>query len=151
MHKQLLLGALLLAASPLAQAGAFSDTLSVCLVKKSSAEDKTLLVRWIFAGLGHHPEVRDLSKVSEAESERLNKEVAGLFMALMTDRCATETHDAMKYEGDKAIETGFETLGRVATQGLMGHPDVAAFIAGLDKHLDKEKLEALGKDAAAAK
>jgi hypothetical protein len=149
--KKFLLGALLLALAPVAQAGPFNDTLSVCLVKKTSEADKQLLVRWIFAALSNHPAVKDLSKVSKEEADRLNREVATLYQALLLDRCGAETRDALKYEGKSAIESSFETLGKVAAQGLMSHADVAAFMGGMEKYLDLMALDVVGPAPAPAK
>jgi hypothetical protein len=140
MIRKLAFGALLLAAAPLAHAGPFNDTLSVCLVKQTSAAEQTTLVRWIFAAIASHPQVKDMAKLSPQEGEKLNKDVAALYTALLTERCRTETRDAVQYEGEKALESAFETLGKVAMQGLMSDPNVNGYMTGLDKYLDKKKL-----------
>lgn len=145
MKTKLLLASVLLALSPAAHAGAFSDTLSVCLVKSTTDKEKTLLVRWIFAAVSRNPDVKDLVHVPKDEEEKLNREVAQLFMTLMTERCASETTDAVKYEGDAAISAGFQALGQVAGQGLMNDPEVSAFASGLAAYLDKDQLEKLGR------
>ena len=150
MKTRLLLASLLLAASPLAHAGPFSDTLSSCLVKKTTAAEKTVLVRWIFAAVSHHPEVRDLVAVSKQEEERLSQQMGAIFTTLLTERCATEATDAIAYEGEGAIETGFGTLGEVAGSGLMSHPAVAEFAGKMAAHVDQEKMQKLQSAAKAA-
>jgi hypothetical protein len=142
---------LLLAVSPLAHAGPFSDSLSTCLVKKTTAAEKTVLVRWIFAAVSHHPDVKDLVAVSKDEEEKLSREMGAIFTGLLTDRCATEANDAVRYEGSKAIEAGFSTLGEVAGAGLMSHPAVAEYAGKMAAHVDQEKIKNLGQAAPAAK
>ena len=143
MKARLLLVPLLLAIAPLAHAGPFTDTLSTCLVKKTTEKERTVLVRWIFAAASHHPDVKDLVAVSKDEEERLSKSMAELFMVLMTERCVSETSDAMRYEGSAAIEAGFSTLGQIAGAGLMSHPAVAEFTGRMAQYLDQEKLDKL--------
>ena len=151
MKKQLLLAALLLALAPAAHAGPFTDTLSTCLVKKTTDNDRKLLVRWIFAAVSRHPDVQDMVKVSKEEDERLTKAMAGLYMDLVTVRCASEANDAVRYEGTKAIEIGFSVLGEAAGTGLMSHPKVAEFAGEMAQYVDQDRLKALGAAPAPAK
>ena len=139
--KQILLAAGLLALAPAAHAGAFTDTLSVCLVKKTSDADKQLLVRWIFAALAHHPGVQDIANLPDDKADKLNRDVGALYQALLVDRCGAETRDALKYEGAVAIQSSFQTLGQVATQGLMSDAKVTAYMADLDKYVDLKALD----------
>ena len=135
----------LLALSTSAAAGPYNDKLAMCLVEKTTEADKTNLLRWMFAAMAQHPNVKDLTQVSEAQGEAMNKQVADLLWALMSDRCLAETRQAVKYEGDSAIGTSFEVLGRVAMQGLMSEPDVTAYIGRLDQHVEPGAIEALIK------
>jgi hypothetical protein len=145
--KTLLLGAMLLALAPVAHAGAFTDTLSVCLVKKTTDADKQLLVKWIFVALAQHPAVQEYAKVPKDKADQLNLEVGALYQALLVDRCGAETRDAMKYEGASAIQSSFQVLGQVASQGLMTDAKVAAFIGEMSKHMDLSALDAPAADA----
>jgi hypothetical protein len=133
----------LLAASSPVSAGPFNDKLAICLVEKTTESDKTALMRWIFGAMARHPGVRDLSTVSDADADRMNKDVATLFWELLSDRCAVEMKEAVKYEGTTALRSSFEVLGKVAMQGLMADADVTAYMGGLDKHLDADKMQAL--------
>jgi hypothetical protein len=132
-----------LAAPRAAVAGPFNDALAVCLVKSTSEQDRTVLMRWVFAAMAAHPQVSDLGRVSKEEGDRLNREVAALFWTLVSDRCATETRDAVKYEGTDAISSSFEVLGKVAMQGLMADTAVNAYMAQMATHLDEAKMKAL--------
>ncbi|MBI3547127.1 MAG: hypothetical protein HY081_11155 [Gammaproteobacteria bacterium] len=122
-------------------AGPFTDEMSKCLVKNTNETDRTLLIRWIFAAMASHPDVKVLSNVSSEKGDELNKDAANLMVALLTKRCKSETQQALKYEGKNTIEVSFQILGQVAMQGLMTNPDVAKYIAGLASHMDKKALE----------
>lgn len=145
MKPRVLLALLLLALSSSAHAGPFNDKLAICLVKSTTQEDKLTLIRWIFAAMASHPGVKDLSEVSAKDGDQLNGQVADLFVSLLTDRCAVEAEEAVKYEGQGTIGTSFEVLGRVAMQELMSDGSVGAFMGGIDAHIDPEVLETLGQ------
>lgn len=139
-----------LAGSGSAIAGPHNDALAVCLVQSTSAQDRTVLVRWVFAAMATHPDVKDLGKVSAVEADRLNRDVAALFWALVSDRCATQTREAVQHEGANAISAGFEVLGKVAMQGLMADAAVNTYMGQMASHLDEGKLKALFAPAPAA-
>ena len=145
MKLRILLALVLLGLSSSALAGPFNDKLAVCLVKSTTPQDKLTLIRWIFAAMASHPGVKDLSEVSAKDGDRLNRQVADLFVSLLTDRCGTETREAVKYEGQAAIAGSFEVLGRVAMQELMSDGNVGAFMGGIDAHIDPAVLEELGR------
>ena len=148
MKLRVLSALVLLGLSSSVAAGPFNDKLAICLVESTTPDDKVVLMRWIFGAMSRHPKVKDLSEVTAAQADAMNKQVADLFMALLADRCATETQQAVKYEGAATIGSSFEVLGKVAMQGLMAEPAVTEYIGGLDAHLKPEQLEALLKDAA---
>ena len=131
----------IMAISNATHAGLYSDDLSRCLVEKSSEENKTTLTKWMFTALSLHPAVSSMSGVSASDIEISNKEMADMFMDLMTVKCKAEAAKAIKYEGGLAIQQGFMVFGQVAGQSLFQHPKVAASMSGLDKYMDKELLE----------
>ena len=122
-------------------AGPATDSLGRCLVNSTSPNDRTLLIRWIFAAMSQHPEVATLSMVDDADAERLNQQTGELFTVLIADRCRNETRAAMEQEGEQAIQAAFSILGQVAMQGIMSAPSVASYMSGLDKHVDAERLQ----------
>lgn len=140
--------ALVLAAvfsSASAQAGIFGDGLAKCLVRSTSDSDKTVLIQWIFVAMASHPDVRALSNVPPAKGEELNKQVAGLFMTLITQKCKAETEEALKNEGAAALGQSFSVLGQVAMQGMVSNPTVVEYLGGIEKHVDPKAIEqALG-------
>ncbi len=134
------------AANP-ALAGLYTDDMSRCLVESSTKEDKAALVRWIFVALSQNPAISSLSKATEADIDKANANVAAMMMRLLTEQCVDKTRKAIKYEGMAAIQTSFGVLGQVAAAELFSDPKVGAVMSGLDKTVDKKKLEALKNDA----
>ncbi len=130
-----LLSVLFLSTKPLI-AGPFSDDMAKCLVRSTTEADKTILIRWIFAAFSHNPKVENLAKISDQQKKDLNMAIAELFMRLTTEACKDETKTAYKNEGVSVFEKSFSALGSVAAQGLMSHPDVAKYTAGLKKYVD---------------
>ena len=131
-----------------AVAGPYSDELGKCLVGSTSADDKATLVKWVFAIAALHPSVGSVSAVNDVQRTQLDKEVAGLFEALITDRCRKQTQNAVRYEGEKTIGMAFEVLGQAAMVELFSNPDVAKGLGGFAEHMDKKKFDQLlGKPA----
>lgn len=139
-----LLLAALAAASP-SFAGVYTDDLAKCLVDSTTAQDRTTLVRWMFGAATAHPDVASIAKVAPAQMEKANAAVADLLVKLLTESCVDKSKKAIKYEGAFAIQQSFQVLGQVAGTELFSNPDVQKATAGLEKHIDKQKLAALGK------
>lgn len=130
------------AAQP-AQAGPFGDELAKCLVRSTTPDDKTALVQWIFAVMGMHPQVRQLTLISPEKRNELNKRMGDLMIALLVDRCGKESREAINNEGMGTIETSFNLLGQVAAKELFTDPQVAAGLEDFSKSIDGQKLKAL--------
>jgi hypothetical protein len=139
------LGGLTCMSAPV-QAGPYANDMAKCLVRSTTDADKGVLVRWMFSAISLNPEVTSMVNLTEQQREKYNKDFATLVMRLLTDACKQETKLAIQYEGQQAIANSFRVLGAVAARGLMSHPSVSAYMAGIDKYLDKKKLEALRQD-----
>lgn len=126
-----------------AAAGPFTDELSKCLVKSTSAEDRIALVRWMFAALAAHPGVADVSVIPPQEMTDATVNAAGLFQRLLLISCRDQTVEALKYEKEEALRTSFGLLGRIAAVDLFESPEVKAEIAKLASYMDEEELEKL--------
>jgi hypothetical protein len=124
-------------------AGPYGDDMAKCLVKSTTDADKGTLVKWMFAAISLNPEVKSMVTLTDKQRDGYNKSFATLVMKLLTESCKKETQQAIQYEGREAIGNSFRVLGAVAARGLMSHPDVTAYIAGIDKYVDTKKLEAL--------
>ncbi len=126
-------------------AGVYTDDLSRCLVESSTSEDKLTLVKWMFTGMALHPTVKPMAPITEEQRDGANKNAAKLFVRLLTETCVAQTKNAVKYEGQLAIQSSFQVFGQVAGKELLTNPDVAAGMSGLEKHFDSDKLnEVLG-------
>ncbi len=135
----------LMAFSIPAHAGLYTDDLSRCLVEKTNKDDRAALVRWMFAAAAAHPAVAPIAKVSAEQQDGANKVVAELFTRLLTGLCKDKAKSAIAYEGAVAIQMSFQVLGQVAGSELFQSPEVAKVMAGLERHIDKKKLDELGK------
>lgn len=138
--------ALVLAASN-ATAGAYTDDMSKCLVKSTSEDDKDHLVRWIFTEMTLNPALKGVASSTPEQRQQFEKEGAALFQRLVLVDCRKETIDAIKYEGQGAIQMSFQVLGEVAGRGLMTDPKVNAGIMAMAAYLDKDRWKALNKEA----
>ena len=78
------------------QAGVYTDELSKCLVEKTTTQDRTVLVTWVFTALSMHPAVKQVISVSTDKIDEVNKNAADLFTKLLTETCKDETVKAMK-------------------------------------------------------
>jgi hypothetical protein len=132
----------LLACAP-AYPGPFTDDMGKCLVRSATAEDKSLLVQWMFATMTIHPDVKHMGQVTEAQRAQLNKKMGDLMVALLSDRCPKESREAVKNEGMQAVESSFNLLGQVAAQELFTNPDVAAGLSEFAKGIDESKIKNL--------
>jgi hypothetical protein len=65
---------------------------------------------------------------------------------MLTD-CRKQTIEAIRYEGAGAIQQAFSMLGQIAMSDLTREEATSVYMADLGNHLDKEKWEALGKEA----
>lgn len=127
--------------SHLAYAGPYTDDLSKCLVKSTTDADKHNLVRWIYAMMSTHPELSVMSSISETQKLEANKAIAGIFDKLLLNACNAELQAAQKYEGESAIETAFEMLGKVSVGELFSNPQVNKEMAVFVQYIPQEHLE----------
>lgn len=126
-----------------ASAGPFAEDMAKCLVKSTSPEDRTVLVRWIFAEMALHPDLQNLAGISPQQRADIDAKAGVLVQRLLLEACKTQTREAIANEGPDTIQYAFNVLGQVASRGLFTNPEVAAGLAGLAKSLDAEKLKTL--------
>lgn len=130
-----------------AQAGAFTDDLTKCIVKSTSDDDKVALMQWVFMALAAHPSMKKFTNVTSDDQTDVNKRTGGLFIRLVTSDCRKEAVAALKYEGSDAFKASFSALGEIAMQGLMANPQVTQSMDQLDPYIDKDKMQALAVEA----
>jgi hypothetical protein len=130
-----------------AQAGIYTDDMSRCLVNSATVKDKTDLIKWIFGIMAAHPDVAAMSAIKDKQRDELTKTAGLLLQRLMTEDCRKQTADAIKYEGNVAIQSSFAVLGQVAMQELMTNPIVARSTSDIAKYIDENKFKGLLPDA----
>jgi len=138
--------ALMMSAMP-AQAGVFGDSLARCLVTAAKEEDRSAIMKWLFAAMAANPQIAPMAKVTPADREDLTRRFAQISERLLTDDCRSETVQALRNEGPGVIEAGFRVLGEAAMRGLMSDPATSAALGGADQYLDKTKWGALMREA----
>ena len=132
-----------LAFSSSAHAGIYGDDMTRCLVAKTSTQDKTDLVRWIFVIAALHPDVKSIATVPEDQRTEANRAAGKLLERLLTDSCKSQVKEAIKYEGAGALQASFQVLGQVAMQELMTNPEVRNGFRDIAKYVDESKFKEL--------
>lgn len=100
-------------------------------------------LKWVFAIAAVHPALSTIAAVSDEQRTELNKTTARIVETLLTEICKPETRDALKYEGQQTLETGFGVLGQVAMRELFSDPGVAKELARFASFIDQRKIEKL--------
>ena len=57
-------------------AGPFTDDFAKCLVTKTTAQEKTDLVKWIYVTISFHPQLSQMSNLTAEDVEMANIRVA---------------------------------------------------------------------------
>lgn len=117
------------------------QALGDCLVESVSEDDKRALVKWIFAMLARHPDVKPLSDINAAQDEKIVRDASAVFETLMADKCATQLRAAVRKSGTDAVGKSFERLGETAMGALLQDPNVMAGVAELMKYADTARIE----------
>ncbi len=123
------------------EAAQAQQALGDCLVNSVSNNDKQALVKWIFAMLARHPDVKPLSDISAAEDEKIVRDAGAVFETLMADKCAVQLRAAVRKSGTDAVGKSFERLGETAMGALLQDPNVMAGVSELMKHADTARIE----------
>lgn len=136
--------AALMGASAALPASPQIEALSQCVAENTSGKDRKDLARWVYVAMSVHPEMKALATPT-GSGEEVTRVAGALFTRPLADNCPAQTRAALASGGAVAIQSAFTTLGQLAMQELMSHKDVAAALGQLEQHLDRQKLEALGR------
>lgn len=120
--------------------GPYTNALSECLIESTPQAERIVLAQWLFASLASHPDMGSVATVSDSQRAQLNQDVAQIFEGLLTESCVAEAQQAVKYEGEPAIEASFYFLGSVAGQELYDNPNVADSMYELVNYIDAERV-----------
>jgi hypothetical protein len=130
-------------------AGPYADDMAKCLVKSTSAEDRTTLVKWMFSVITLHPDLTSMAAISSQQRDALTKSTGALFQKLMLETCRAEAKQAYANEGPQTFEYAFRVLGEVASRGMFTDSHVSEGMKALASTFDEKKMkELLGPDAA---
>lgn len=127
---------------PATHAGPATDALAVCITDNTTGRDRKDLVRWVFAVLANHPEIKSYSALTEADRDKLDREAATLFERLLTENCTRQAKAAIQADGPGSLRVAFQNLGQIASQELMRDSSVQTGFQRFTKLLNNQKLEA---------
>ena len=123
-----------------AMAGPTVDQLSNCLVKSTTAADKTTVLQWTFVALSAHPEFKKFSNVNEEQRTQLDKNLAQVLQRILVDQCASQTKAVIAAEGVQAVGDSFQELGQITGEEILENPEVESQLKGVLRYMDLNKL-----------
>ena len=138
-HSLLLAGALL-GATQIAMAGPTVDQLSNCLVKATTATDKTTVLQWTFVALSTHPDLKNFSNVTDVQKNQLDQKFAQVLQRVIVEQCSAQTKAVIQAEGLQAVGESFQELGRMTGEDILKNPEVKQQLKGVVRYLDLNKL-----------
>ena len=138
--QSILIAAALLGSTQFAVAGPTVDQLSDCLVKATTATDKTTVLQWTFVALSTHPDLKSFSNVNEAQKTQLDQKFAQVVQRVIVEQCAAQTKAVIQTEGLQAVGDSFQELGRATGEEILQNPEVKQQLNGLIRYIDLNKL-----------
>ncbi|OTG81068.1 hypothetical protein [Acinetobacter sp. ANC 4648] len=130
----------LLGATQFASAGQTVDQLSDCLVKATTATDKTTVLQWTFVALSTHPDLKSFSNVTTEQKNQLDQKFAQVLQHVIVEQCSAQTKAVIQAEGIQAVGESFQQLGRSTGEEIIKNPEVKQQLQGVVRYLDLNKL-----------
>lgn len=140
LGRAVLLAAAVLGTTQMTQASPAVDRLSECLVKSTTASDKTTVLQWTFVALSNHPELKQFSHVTEAQKNALDQSVAQVLQRILVDQCSAQTKAVIQADGVQAVGESFQQLGQITGEEILKTPEVKHQLNGLLHYVDMNKL-----------
>ena len=122
------------------QASTTVDALSQCLVKSTTASDKTTVLQWTFAALAQHPDLNAMSAISATQKEQLDKNLAQVLQRILVEQCSSQTKAVIQTDGLEAVGESFQELGTITGNEILKTPQVKNQLNGVFKHVEIGKL-----------
>ncbi|MDM1246290.1 hypothetical protein HX005_02630 [Acinetobacter sp. R933-2] len=138
--KPALLVCTLLGTTQFAVAGQAVDQLSECLVKSTTAADKTTVLQWTFTALAQHPDLKTFAHVTDEQKTALDKNLAQTLQRILTEQCSTQAQAVIKAEGLQAVGESFQELGSITGEEILKTPEIKQQLNGVLKYIDLNKL-----------
>lgn len=140
LGRAILLAAAVFGTTEVTQASPAVDRLSECLVKSTTASDKTTVLQWTFVALSNHPELKQFSHVTEAQKNALDQSVAQVLQRILVDQCSAQTKAVIQADGVQAVGESFQQLGQITGEEILKTPEVKQQLNGLLRYVDMNKL-----------
>lgn len=117
--------------------------LAQCVVLRTSGADRLLVARWLFAVMAKSPQIADLSAVTVADTDELNRAFAKLMTRIVTKDCLQEVRPLAVANFEDAFEQVGGALGATAMNELMGTKWVDKAIGAYTEYLSKDAFNPL--------
>ncbi|MEJ2898271.1 hypothetical protein [Acinetobacter sp. NS-4] len=121
-------------------AGPTVEQLSNCLLKSTTAADKTTVLQWTFVALSAHPELKKFSNVNEEQRTQLDKNLAQVLQRILVEQCSSQTKAVIQAEGLQAVGDSFQELGSITGEEIINNPEVNNQLKGVLRYVDLNKL-----------
>ncbi|WP_440053439.1 hypothetical protein ACSLBF_10950 [Pseudoalteromonas sp. T1lg65] len=116
-----------------------TQQLGSCLVDSLNGKERKNLAKWIYFGMGAHPEIKDFMSASANTINESDKYVGKLITKILTEDCPKELVAA--HQADPlAIQKAFELVGQAAMQELMSNQETMQALSNYATYVDQEKL-----------
>ena len=116
------------------------DQLSDCLVKSTTATDKTAVLQWTFVALSVHPDLKAYSNVTDEQRTQLDKKLAQTLQRILVEQCSAQAKAVIQAEGLQAVGDSFQELGSITGEEIIKNPEVKQQLKGVVRYLDLNKL-----------
>ena len=130
----------LLGVTQIASAGPTVDQLSDCLVKSTTATDKTAVLQWTFVALSVHPDLKTYGNVTDEQRTQLDKKLAQTLQRILVEQCSAQAKAVIQAEGLQAVGDSFQELGSITGEEILKNPEVKQQLKGVVRYLDLNKL-----------
>ncbi|MCO8088972.1 hypothetical protein [Acinetobacter indicus] len=130
----------LLGCSQVSTAGPAVDQLSDCLVKSTTATDKTAVLQWTFVALSAHPDLKHLSQVTPEQKQALDQKLAAVLQRILVEQCSAQAKAVIQAEGIQAVGSSFQELGQITGEEILKTPEIKSQLNGVLRYLDLNKL-----------
>ena len=140
LGKAMLLSCSLLATTNVVYAGQAVDNLSNCLIKSTTASDKTAVLQWTFASLASHPDLKAFANVSDAQKTQLDQKFAQTIQRIIVEQCSSQAKAVIQAEGIQAVGQSFQALASETGQSIINTPEVKQQLTGTLRYIDLNKV-----------
>lgn len=129
-----------MAVTQMTSASTTGDQLSECLMKSTTAADKTAVMQWTFTALAAHPDLKAYSNVTDAQRDALDQKLATVLQRIIVEQCSTQAKAVIQTEGLQAVGDSFQELGRSTGEQILKNSEVKDQLKGVVRYLDLNKL-----------